>query len=56
MWKDLQIIIKGKISEEEEGSLNLKEIKEPISPNNRKDNAQPLSDNVHLLSDNVYLL
>ena len=32
LWKDLQIIIKGKFSEEEEGSSNSKEIKEPISP------------------------
>ena len=32
LWKDLQIIIKGKISEEEEGNSNSKEIKEPISP------------------------
>ena len=32
MWKDLQIIIKEKISEEEQGSSNSKEIKEPISP------------------------
>ena len=33
MWKDLQIIIKGKISEEEEGSCsNPKEIEEPKSP------------------------
>ena len=32
MWKDLQIIIKGKFSEEEEGNSNHKEIKEPISP------------------------
>ena len=31
MWKDLQIIIKGNISEEEEGSSNPKEIKEPVS-------------------------
>ena len=31
-WKNLQIIIKGKISEEEKGSSNSKEIKEPISP------------------------
>ena len=31
MWKNLQIIIKGKISEEEKGSSNPKEIKEPIS-------------------------
>ena len=31
-WKNLQIIIKGKISEEEEGSSNSKEIKEPINP------------------------
>ena len=31
MWKDLQVIIKGKILEEEEGSSNSKEIKEPIS-------------------------
>ena len=33
IWKDLQIIIKGKISEEEEGSCsNPKEIKEPLNP------------------------
>ena len=43
LWKDLQIIIKGKISEEEEGSCSnhkeieepksyVKEIKEPINP------------------------
>ena len=32
MWKDLQIIIKGKISEEEENNSNSKEIKELISP------------------------
>ena len=32
LWKDLQIIIKGKFSEEEEGSSNSKEIKEPKSP------------------------
>ena len=32
LWKDLQIIIKGKILEEEEGNPNSKEIKEPISP------------------------
>ena len=32
MWKDLQIIIKGKFSEKEEGNSNHKEIKEPISP------------------------
>ena len=31
MWKDLQIIIKGKISEEDEGSSNSKEIKELMS-------------------------
>ena len=31
LWKDLQVIIKGKILEEEEGSSNFKEIKEPIS-------------------------
>ena len=31
MWKDLQIIIKEKISEKEEDSSNSKEIKEPIS-------------------------
>ena len=31
MWKDSQIIIKGKISKEEEGSSNPKKIKEPIS-------------------------
>ena len=32
MWKDLQIIIKGKISEEDDGSSNSKEIKELMSP------------------------
>ena len=32
LWKDLQIIIKGKISEEEKDNSNSKEIKEPISP------------------------
>ena len=32
MWKYLQIIIKRKISKEEEGSSNPKEIKELISP------------------------
>ena len=33
IWKDLQIIIKEKISEEEEGSCsNPKEIKEPLNP------------------------
>ena len=32
MWKDLQIIIKGKISKEEENNSNSKEIKELISP------------------------
>ena len=31
IWKNLQIIIKGNISEEEEGSSNPKEIKEPVS-------------------------
>ena len=51
IWKDLQIIIKGKISEEEEGSCSnpketeepksrVKEIKEPIDPekNNHTNN------------------
>ena len=32
LWKDLQIIIKGKISKEEKDNSNSKEIKEPISP------------------------
>ena len=32
LWKDLQIIIKGKISKEDEGNSNSKEIKEPINP------------------------
>ena len=33
IWKNLQIIIKGKISEKEEGSYsNPKEIKEPLNP------------------------
>ena len=32
LWKDLQIIIKGKISKEDEGDSNSKEIKEPINP------------------------
>ena len=32
MWKDLKIIIKGKISKEEEGNSNSKEIKESINP------------------------
>ena len=33
IWKNLQIIIKGKISEEEKGSCsNLKEIEEPKGP------------------------
>ena len=37
IWKDLQIIIKGKISEEEEGSCsNPKEIKELKSPVKKK--------------------
>ena len=31
LWKDLQIIIKGKISKEEEDDSNSKEIKELIS-------------------------
>ena len=36
MWKDLHIIIKGKISEEEEDGSNPKEIKEPISLEKKK--------------------
>ena len=32
LWKDLQVIIKGKNLEEEEDSSNSKEIKESISP------------------------
>ena len=32
MWKDLQIIIKGKFSEKEEGNSNHKEINKLISP------------------------